>query len=78
MMNDMMGGMMSFGSLWPLLALMLVVAAVVGMITLFKPTTPGVQPANIVLIVLAVIGGVALVGVLGMFFMHGGMMMSMR
>jgi hypothetical protein len=78
MMNGMMDGMMGLGWLWPLLGLIVVVALVVGVISLFKPTTPGAQPANIVLIILAVIGGVALVGVLGMFFMHGGMMMAMH
>lgn len=66
-MGSMMGGMMGFGWIGALLVLALVIAGVVMLVK-----EPG--GSNILLTVLAVIGGVALLGVAAMTLMHvGGM-----
>jgi hypothetical protein len=74
-MDSMMGGVMGFGWLPVLVAVALVIG---GVVLLVKLLTPAAGPAaggiaNIVLAVLAVIGGVALVAVLAMGTMHLGM-----
>lgn len=60
-----MGGMMAFGWIGGLLILALIVA---GVVLLAKE--PGRSGSNLVLTVLAVIGGVTLVGVAAIALMH--------
>jgi hypothetical protein len=67
MMNG-MGSMMAFGWVGGLLVAALVVAGIV-----WLAREPGRSGGQIVLVVLAAIGGIALVGVAAMFLMHGGM-----
>lgn len=68
-LGSMMGGMMVFGWIGALLLAALVVA---GIVMLAK--SPGGSGPSVVLVVLAAIGGVALVGVTAMTLMHvGGM-----
>lgn len=68
-MGSMMGGMMVFGWIGALLIVALIVAGVV-----MLARSPGGSGSNVVLAVLAAIGGVAFVGVAAMALMHfGGM-----
>lgn len=64
-----MGSMMGFGWIGALLVVALVIAGVVAL-----ASEPGHGGGNIVLTVLAVVGGIALVAVAAMVVMHGGMM----
>ena len=74
-MDSMMGGVMGFGWLPMLIGLALIIGGIVLLVRMLTPS--GSQAAsgtsNIVLTVLAVIGGVALVAVLAMGTMHFGM-----
>ncbi len=74
-MDSMMAGVMGFGWLPMLVGLALIIGGIVLVVRLLTPS--GSQAAggasNIVLAVLAVIGGVALVAVLAMGTMHFGM-----
>jgi hypothetical protein len=74
-MDSMMGGVMGFGWVPVLIAAALVIGGVVLLVKLLTragtPAAGGI--GNIVLAVLAVIGGVALVAVLAMGTMHFGM-----
>ncbi|MGQ0751250.1 MAG: hypothetical protein ACT4PS_12000 [Betaproteobacteria bacterium] len=68
----MMDGMMGIGWLASLMFTILLIAAVVwGVISLMKSDG---KPAKIGLVVLAVVGGIALVAVLAALSMHAGMM----
>ena len=73
--DSMMGGVMGFGWLPMLIGLALIIGGIVLLVRMLTPS--GSQAAsgtsNIVLTVLAVIGGVALVAVLAMGTMHFGM-----
>jgi hypothetical protein len=74
-MDSMMGGVMGFGWLPVLIAIALVIG---GLVLLARLLAPGGAPAaggmnNIILGVLAVIGGIALVALLAMGTMHFGM-----
>lgn len=71
----MMDGMMGLGWLGALLVLGLVVAAIVWGVSLL--TKSEATPAKVGLTILAVIGGIALIAVLAMSFMHFGMMGGM-
>src|SRR2546427_10105772 len=74
-MDSMMGGMMGFGWLPMLIGVVLVVGAVALMVRLLTPSGPSASGGigNIILTVLAVIGGVALVAVLARGTLHFGM-----
>ena len=74
-MDSMMGGVMGFAWLPMLIGVVLVVGAVVLVVRLLTSSGPQASggTGNIVLTVLAVIGGVALVAVLAMGTMHFGM-----
>ncbi len=74
-MDSMMSGVMGFGWLPMLIGVALVVGAVILVVRLLTPSGPQATGGvgNIVLTVLAVIGGVALVAVLAMGTMHFGM-----
>jgi hypothetical protein len=74
-MDSMMGGMMGFGWLPMLIGVALVVGGVVLVVRLLTPNGPQAAGGvgNIILTVLAVIGGVALVAALAMGTMHFGM-----
>lgn len=63
--GSMMGGMMVFGWIGGLLILALIIAAV-----MLLAKEPGGSGSNLVLTVLAVIGGVALVSIAAMALMH--------
>jgi hypothetical protein len=67
-----MGGMMGFGWLGALLVLGLVVAAIAWGVS--QLTKSEGTPAKVSLTILAVVGGIALVVLLGVSFMHAGMM----
>lgn len=67
-----MTGMMAFGWLGALLVFALIVAAIVWGVSLLTKSEGA--PARVGLVILAVIGGVALLALLGMSFMHFGMM----
>ena len=69
----MMGGMTFAGWLGALLIGVLMIAAAVGLIRMLSPKGIEGGASNIVLIVLAVIGVLALLAVGGMLFMHWGM-----
>ena len=74
-MGSMMTGMMGFGWVPMLIAVALVVGAVVVLVKLVTPAeAPAAGVGNVILAVLAVIGGVALVAALAMGTMHFGMM----
>jgi len=79
-MGSMMGWMMGFGWLAALLVVILLVAGIIVLVRMLGPgdqeqtKTAGATAAKIIVAVLAVIGGVALVGVAAMAVMHGGMM----
>ena len=80
-MGSMMGGMTLAGWLGTLLIGVLLIAVAVALVRLLTPKSIEGGAANIVLIVLAVIGVLALLGAGGMLFMHwgmGGMMSSSR
>jgi hypothetical protein len=62
-----MGSMMAFGWIG---ALLIVAVVVAGVVLLAK--SPGGSGSNLLLTVLAVIGGVALIGVAAMALMHAG------
>src|SRR5207248_1339876 len=68
-----MGSMMAFGGIGGLL---IVAVAIAGVVLLAK--SPGGSGSNLLLTVLAVIGGVALVGVAAMALMYAGGMACCR
>ena len=70
-----MGGMMEFGWLGVVLVLGLVVAAIVWGVSLLTKSEG--TPAKVGLTILAVIGGIALIAIVAMSFMHFGMMGGM-
>lgn len=72
----MMGGMMWFGALGTLFVVILIIAAIVVLVRLLSANPqPGRMSAmQILLIVFAVIGVVAVAGAAAMFFMHAGIM----
>ena len=71
----MMGGMMGFGWLAALLVTVLLIAAIVwGVVSLTKSDG---KPAKVGLVMLAVVGGIALVVAIAAFSMHAGMMGGM-
>lgn len=70
-----MTGMMGFGWLGALLVLALIVAAIVWGVSLLTKSEG--TPARVGLVILAVVGGIALIGILAMSFMHFGMMGGM-
>jgi hypothetical protein len=73
-MESMMSGMMGFAWLPTLLALALIIGGVVLVVKLLVPAPQDGQGiGNVILGVLAVIGGIALVAVLAMGTMHFGM-----
>lgn len=74
-MDSMMGGVMGFGWLPVLIAIALVIGGVVLLLKLFTPAGgPAAGGAsNVILAVLAVMGGIALVAVLAIGTMHLGM-----
>ena len=79
MMNGAMGsmmGMMGAGWLAALLVIVLLVVAIVTLVRGMTQSPPGEKQGagTIVMMVFAVIGVLALVGVLAAFLMHGGMM----
>lgn len=69
-----MGGAIGFGWLAMSVAVVLVIGGVVILVKLLTPTNSGTGAGNIILTVLAVIGGLALVSVLAMGTMHFSMM----
>lgn len=73
-MSSMMGGAIGFGWLAMSVAVVLVIGGVVILVKLLTPTNSGTGAGNIILTVLAVIGGLALVSVLAMGTMHFSMM----
>ncbi|MGH8725529.1 MAG: hypothetical protein ACREU1_11775 [Burkholderiales bacterium] len=80
-MGSMMGWMMGLGWLAALLVVILLIGAVIAVVLMLRRsdakeprTTAGANAATIVLIVLAVIGALALLGLLAMFFMPAAMM----
>ena len=81
MMNDMrsmMGAMTPAGWLGALLIGVLVIAAAVALVRMLAPKSIEGGSANIVLIVLAVIGVLALIGLGSMWFMQWGMGSMMK
>lgn len=74
-MDSMMGGMMWFGALGTLLVAILIIAAIVALVRLLgrDPPTGRSSAMQILLVVFAVIGVVAVSGAAAMFFMHAGM-----
>ena len=79
-MESMMGGMMWFGTLGSLLVVILIIAAIVALFRLpgRDPQTGRSSAVQILLIVFAVIGVLAVAGAAAMFFMHAGMGGMMR
>ncbi len=72
-MGSMMSAMTPAGWLSALLVGVLVIAAAVAVVRMLAPKSIDGGGANIVLIVLAVIGVIALIGLGSMWFMHWGM-----
>jgi hypothetical protein len=73
-MDSMMSGVMGFGWLPALLALVLVIGGLVMVAHLLRPAAQeGLGLGNLVLGILAVVGGIALVAILAMGTMHFGM-----
>ena len=72
-MGSMMGGMALTGRLAVLLIGVLLLAAAVALIRMLSPRSIEGGAPNIVLVVLAVIGAVALLAIGAMVLMHGGM-----
>jgi hypothetical protein len=76
----MMGWMMGFGWLAAILVVVLLIAGIIFLVRMLagsgheQSKTAGATAPKVVLVVLAVIGGIALVGVAAMAVMHGGMM----
>jgi hypothetical protein len=72
-MGSMMGSMTPAGWLGALLVGILVIAVAVAIVRLLSPKSIEGGASNIVLVVLAVIGVIALLSVGTMWFMHWGM-----
>lgn len=74
-MGSMMGGMMGLGWIGALILVLLLIGAIVALVRLFSPNVSVVEGSglNILLIVFAVIGALALLALIGGFFMHWGM-----
>ena len=79
-MDSRMGGVMGLAWLPMLLGLVLLIGGIVLLFRLFSPTEPQLEggTTKVVLAVLAVIGGIVLVGAVAMMPMHVGMMGMMR
>jgi len=77
-MDSMMGGAALTGWLGALLIGVLVIAAAVALVRMLAPKSIEGGGANLVLIVLAVIGVLALIGLGSMWFMHWGMGSMMK
>jgi hypothetical protein len=74
-MDSMMGGMMAFGWLGVAIVLVLLAGAIVALVRLLSAdvSRAGGSGLNILLIVFAAIGVLALLGAVGGLFMHWGM-----
>ena len=72
-MGSMMGSMTLVGWLFAALIGVLLIAAAVALVRMLSPKSIEGGAASIALVVLAVIGVLALLGVGGMFFMHWAM-----
>jgi hypothetical protein len=73
-MDSMMGGMMAVGWLAIVIVVLLLIGAIVALIRLLSPDISRADGGlNILLIVFAAIGVLALLGALGVLFMHWGM-----
>jgi hypothetical protein len=74
-MDSMMGGMTALGWLGVVLVVLLLIGAIVAIVRLLSPNVGAAEGSglNILLIIFAVIGVLALLGLIGGFFMHWGM-----